>query len=417
MDIVLKGVAVGTAGVLLGSAGFILSVLASLFNLVIVRETPPLLTKPPSPRLLTHTLPSQSLVERVSIGPPTRRSDRVSDPSHTESPASHRSSRVVSPTSPIPSPHVSFESALSSPSRVETDTFSASSASHPISHPLPSRKSEKPARSRERTRSLSPSLPPPTQEQGSLESFQSLPGTSESQGASTPLPAEGRRDPKRRHTFGLLNLAHRHEKRKEPSRVVSSPTIPVISDPPSSSSHSRNASLTRRFTAPAGGSDVEITGSPLGSVGDDEERRSSRSEKTSKGLCPRRRRSRNISPPKPPPPPARTHPYEAPYFFPQPGSPEAIDYARRVQQERRLSGHITTPLPTSSPTNVRFSTESPLPPTIPPTIPKAKERRASTSSRSPGVNIIPLPAPPPSVAVEKPEPSPARRIFKRSVKA
>jgi len=33
--------------------------------------------------------------------------------------------------------------------------------------------------------------------------------------------------------------------------------------------------------------------------------------------------------------PVRTRPYEAPYFFPIPGSPEAIGYAERVREERR----------------------------------------------------------------------------------
>lgn len=33
--------------------------------------------------------------------------------------------------------------------------------------------------------------------------------------------------------------------------------------------------------------------------------------------------------------PVRTRPYEAPYFFPTPGSPEAIGYVDRVREERR----------------------------------------------------------------------------------
>lgn len=33
--------------------------------------------------------------------------------------------------------------------------------------------------------------------------------------------------------------------------------------------------------------------------------------------------------------PVRTRPYEAPYFFPSPGSPEAIGYVDRVREERR----------------------------------------------------------------------------------
>jgi hypothetical protein len=33
--------------------------------------------------------------------------------------------------------------------------------------------------------------------------------------------------------------------------------------------------------------------------------------------------------------PVRTRPYEAPYFFPAPGSPEAIGYVERVREERR----------------------------------------------------------------------------------
>ena len=36
------------------------------------------------------------------------------------------------------------------------------------------------------------------------------------------------------------------------------------------------------------------------------------------------------------PPRARTDPYQAPYFFPAPGSPEARDYVRRVRSDRSL---------------------------------------------------------------------------------
>ncbi|KIM88984.1 hypothetical protein PILCRDRAFT_813984 [Piloderma croceum F 1598] len=60
-------------------------------------------------------------------------------------------------------------------------------------------------------------------------------------------------------------------------------------------------------------------------------------------------------PPMPPlpvhlqPPRSRTHPYEAPYFFPPPGSPDAIDYIRRAREEQ------TTTRP-----SVRHSTYVPL---------------------------------------------------------
>lgn len=40
-----------------------------------------------------------------------------------------------------------------------------------------------------------------------------------------------------------------------------------------------------------------------------------------------------LTPPRPGP--VRTRPYEAPYFFPTPGSPEAIGYVERVREERR----------------------------------------------------------------------------------
>lgn len=36
-----------------------------------------------------------------------------------------------------------------------------------------------------------------------------------------------------------------------------------------------------------------------------------------------------------PPPQKRTDPYAAPYFFPTPGSPHAVDYVRQVQLARR----------------------------------------------------------------------------------
>lgn len=48
-------------------------------------------------------------------------------------------------------------------------------------------------------------------------------------------------------------------------------------------------------------------------------------------------------------PRARTHPYEAPYFFPPPGSPDAADYIRRAREEQ------TTTRP-----SVRHSTYAPL---------------------------------------------------------
>ena len=41
--------------------------------------------------------------------------------------------------------------------------------------------------------------------------------------------------------------------------------------------------------------------------------------------------------------PVRTRPYEAPYFFPTPGSPEAVGYADRVREERRATHpHLTS---------------------------------------------------------------------------
>jgi hypothetical protein len=36
-------------------------------------------------------------------------------------------------------------------------------------------------------------------------------------------------------------------------------------------------------------------------------------------------------------PRARTQPYEAPYFFPIPGSPEAVDYIRKTREEKITS--------------------------------------------------------------------------------
>lgn len=41
--------------------------------------------------------------------------------------------------------------------------------------------------------------------------------------------------------------------------------------------------------------------------------------------------------------PVRTRPYEAPYFFPTPGSPEAIGYVDRVREERRTTLIIPDP--------------------------------------------------------------------------
>lgn len=49
--------------------------------------------------------------------------------------------------------------------------------------------------------------------------------------------------------------------------------------------------------------------------------------------CPSRSRSPKARKPTALPlPPARTQPYEAPYFFPSPGSPEAVDYVRRARE-------------------------------------------------------------------------------------
>lgn len=42
----------------------------------------------------------------------------------------------------------------------------------------------------------------------------------------------------------------------------------------------------------------------------------------------------SLSSPPLPPPRSRTQPYEAPYFFPTPGSPEAVDYVRRMREEK-----------------------------------------------------------------------------------
>ena len=43
--------------------------------------------------------------------------------------------------------------------------------------------------------------------------------------------------------------------------------------------------------------------------------------------------------------PVRTRPYEAPYFFPTPGSPEAIGYVERVREERRSTFSQPDPTP------------------------------------------------------------------------
>lgn len=47
--------------------------------------------------------------------------------------------------------------------------------------------------------------------------------------------------------------------------------------------------------------------------------------------------------------PGRTRPYEAPYFFPTPGSPEAIGYVERVREDRRSAP--VQPDPTTSTKN------------------------------------------------------------------
>jgi len=41
----------------------------------------------------------------------------------------------------------------------------------------------------------------------------------------------------------------------------------------------------------------------------------------------------------PPPPPQRTLPYTAPYFFPVPGSPEAVGYARKTRENQIALSH------------------------------------------------------------------------------
>lgn len=64
----------------------------------------------------------------------------------------------------------------------------------------------------------------------------------------------------------------------------------------------------------------------------------------------------------PPPPVRRTDPYQAPYFFPTPRSPEAVDYARRVRLERRTLPSPPTAGSESPPSlSPRKVTISPLP--------------------------------------------------------
>lgn len=90
-------------------------------------------------------------------------------------------------------------------------------------------------------------------------------------------------------------------------------------------------------------------------------------------------------------PPARTQPYAAPYFFPAPDSPEAADYVRSLQAERRRSARLSANYdsgraPSTSPKNSPKPSPQASPRFTPSALPPAEEVLSSGGSRE---NLMP----------------------------
>ncbi|KAL4246972.1 hypothetical protein ABKN59_008496 [Abortiporus biennis] len=79
--------------------------------------------------------------------------------------------------------------------------------------------------------------------------------------------------------------------------------------------------------------------------------------------------------------PRRTDPYQPPYNFPFPGSPEAIDYAHRVRLERMAPAFVSSPSPSSSqPSSPGRSSPVSRRTTMSPSSPTPATRRHSSSA-------------------------------------
>ena len=94
---------------------------------------------------------------------------------------------------------------------------------------------------------------------------------------------------------------------------------------------------------------------------------SSSSMKHGKKKCPlSRARTCSDAASGPPPPPPRTHPYQAPYNFPMPNSPEAVDYVQRTRNEFILRSNTegTQPPPAHPQSLPQSQPQSPTSPSV-----------------------------------------------------
>lgn len=118
-----------------------------------------------------------------------------------------------------------------------------------------------------------------------------------------------------------------------------------------------------------------------------------REKRSSLRICDKRRRPTTA----PTAPPPRTNPYEAPYFFPTPLSPDAADYVRLARTEVRQTS-TSPPAMARMPTRSNSTHQPPIEsPTLTPTPARSgsmQQKRSSAIVASSPSELAPQSAPP-----------------------
>ncbi|EPQ60305.1 hypothetical protein GLOTRDRAFT_135019 [Gloeophyllum trabeum ATCC 11539] len=377
---VSTGLAVGALTVLAGSVGFALSLLSLVFNYVIpgLPEDASGIPVRPIKSLPASTSPTRHACEkspRSSVGSFLSQTTATSsDASHPHAPHQEASTSLpppIHPATPASTPHrVTFQENLVLPPTADMQLR------------LPRDRTRSAGGGGDKSRSVSPKTPMRSATDPAQSSKPAPPVASTS---ATRLDSNGVIDPlissepakpeaKRRHTFGLLGKGFSSmEKRKKLERSVSTP-LPKLcgkgngkekekSAPPASDGEGEVVRRERKGPVAAPERRKTMPPEMLESMTEEEPEdgaRVHRARSVDRCLKAKIRSPSQPAAPKLPSPPPRTNPYEAPYFFPQPGSPEAQDYVRRVREDRMRASKAS-----NSSLRSYFHSHQPPPPTSP----------------------------------------------------
>ncbi|TFK56788.1 hypothetical protein OE88DRAFT_1640637 [Heliocybe sulcata] len=357
---VSKGVAVGALTVVAGSVGFTLSILSMAFS---------------------YILPGQTIafaVEPIKSLPSPRRSDGTHDQSPRSSVGSYLSQSTLSDG---PSPRVTFQDRLAIPP-VSTIQLS-----------LPRERSRSRTRSA-RVRSLSPiadaspiipQAQPVIPQGPPQEKVASTSAVRLDSAVVDPLVPQ-KPCKKALRMLGKSLSSAKMDRRKKLERSVSSP-VPALSATGKEKATVFSDGEGEGSVSPTSGRRREKKGFGLGlperrktmppeafekTEEEEEEAQGERNLLRARSVD-RCLNKKSRAPSLPPPLPQRTNPYQAPYFFPAPGSPEAEDYVQRVREERfraskasdsslRTYFHQRPATPSSARTPSPASVRSHLPP-------------------------------------------------------